>query len=61
MEPTRDTPWALADLLDRVRDRGIRVEPDVVVSVADIPLITVNLKAALVGIETVLRYGMTRL
>ncbi|MFQ5916764.1 MAG: gas vesicle protein, partial [Candidatus Binatia bacterium] len=58
MEPTRDTHYTLVDLLDRVLDKGIVIHADVIISVAGIPLIGVNLRAALAGMETMLRYGM---
>jgi len=58
MEPTRDTHYTLVDLLDRVLDKGIVVYADIIVSVAGIPLIGVNLRAALAGIETMLSYGV---
>ncbi|MFQ5873504.1 MAG: gas vesicle protein GvpJ [Dehalococcoidia bacterium] len=58
MEPTRDTHYTLVDLLDRVLDKGIVIHADVIVSVAGIPLIGVNLRAAIAGMETMLRYGM---
>ena len=60
MKPTRDTRHALPDLLERVRDRGISVHTDLVISVAGIPLIAVNLRAAVVGTEALLRYRMAQ-
>jgi len=58
VEPTRDTHYTLVDLLDRVLDKGIVVYADIIVSVAGIPLIGVNLRAALAGMETMLSYGV---
>jgi len=58
MEPTRDTHYTLVDLLDRVLDKGVVIYADVIVSVAGIPLIGVNLRAALAGMETMLSYGV---
>ena len=58
MEPTRDTHYTLVDLLDRVLDKGVVLYADVIVSVAGIPLIGVNLRAALAGMETMLSYGV---
>jgi len=60
MEPERD--WkgraTLVDLLDRVFDKGVVIYADVIISVAGIPLIGVNLRAALAGMETMLEYGV---
>ena len=58
MTPQRNTNATLVDLLDRVLDKGLVIHADVIVSVAGIPLIGVNLRAALAGMETMLKYGM---
>ena len=58
MEPIRDTRATLVDLLDRVLDKGLVLYADIIVSVAGVPLISVNLRAALAGMETMLQYGM---
>ena len=58
MEPVRNTQATLVDLLDRILDKGVVIYADVIVSVAGIPLIGVNLRAALAGMETMLKYGM---
>jgi len=58
MEPTRDTHATLVDLLDRILDKGLVIHADIIISVAGIPLIGVNLRAALAGMETMLKYGV---
>jgi ribosomal protein S27AE len=58
MEPIRDAPVTLVDLLDRILDKGLVINADVIISVAGIPLIGVNLRAALAGMETMLKYGV---
>lgn len=55
MEPTRD---GLVDLLDRILDKGVIVQADLIITMADIPLIGLNLNLALAGIETMLEYGL---
>lgn len=60
MEPTREVNATLVDLLDRVLDKGLLINADIIISVADIPLIGVNLKAAIAGMETMLEYGMMK-
>ena len=57
MQPTRDKKYTLSDLLDRVLDRGVILHADLVISVAGVPLVGVNIKAAIAGIETMLEYG----
>ena len=58
MEPVRNSHGTLVDLLDRVLDKGIIIYADLIVSLAGIPLIGVNLRAAIAGMETMLKYGM---
>ena len=58
MEPTRDTNATLVDLLDRILDKGLILNADVIIHVAGIPLLGVNLKACLAGMETMLKYGI---
>ena len=58
MEPVRDTQSTLVDLLDRILDKGLVIYADVIISVAGVPLIGVNLRAALAGMETMLKYGV---
>ena len=58
MNPTRDAHATLVDLLDRILDKGLVINADIIISVAGIPLIGVNLRAALAGMETMLKYGV---
>ncbi len=58
MLPERNTKVGLVDLLDRVLDKGIVIAADVIISLADIPLIGLNLRAALASVETMLDYGL---
>ena len=48
----------MLDLLDRVLDKGLVLNADIIVSVAGVPLIGVNLRAALAGMETMLKHGV---
>lgn len=56
MEPTRNS--ALVDLVDRILVKGVILQADLVISVSGVPLIGVNLKAAIAGMKTMLDYGM---
>jgi hypothetical protein len=58
VEPVRSTNATLIDLLDRVLDKGLVIYADAVVSVAGVPLIGISLRAALAGMETMLKYGV---
>ncbi|WP_234373241.1 gas vesicle protein GvpJ [Streptomyces sp. H-KF8] len=60
MRPTRDPRVTLDDLLEVVLNKGAVLHLDLIVAVADIPLIGVSLRAAIAGMETMLEYGMMR-
>jgi hypothetical protein len=60
MEPTRNSHATLIDLLDRVLDKGLVINADLIISLAGVPLIGVNLRAALAGMETMLEYGLMK-
>lgn len=46
------------DLLDRILDRGLVLDADIVISLAGVPLVGLRLRAALAGMETMVRYGV---
>ncbi len=58
MEPTRERDHAIVDVLDVLLTEGVILQADVVVTVADIPLIGINLRAAIAGMETMTEYGV---
>lgn len=60
MEPTRAVHATLADLLDRLLNKGLVVQADLIICMAGVPLIAVNLRAAIAGMETMLEYGLMR-
>jgi hypothetical protein len=60
MEPNRSPQATLNDLIDRILDKGILLNTDLIISVAGIPLLGVNLKLALAGMETMLEYGIMK-
>lgn len=60
MEPTRKGRATVVDLLDRVLDKGLVINADVIISLAGVPLIAVNLRAAVASVETMLDYGLMR-
>lgn len=60
LEPVRDPRATVTDLLEVLLDKGVVLNLDLLISVADIPLVGVSVKAALAGIETMLEYGMMR-
>lgn len=57
MRPTKDREDAIVDVLDVLLQDGAMVQADVLVTVADIPLIGINLRVALAGMTTMREYG----
>lgn len=58
MQASRTASGSLVELLDRVLEKGLVIHADLVVSLAGVPLIAVNLRAAIASIETSLRFGL---
>ncbi|MFB6206074.1 MAG: gas vesicle protein GvpM [Haloglomus sp.] len=57
VRPTRDE-HALVELLDVLLEKGVVIQADIVVTVADIPLIGISLRAAIAGMTTMSEYGL---
>lgn len=60
MEPTRDLRASVRDLLDVMLDKGVYLDLDLIITVADVPLIGVSLRAAVAGVETMLEHGLMK-
>lgn len=56
MKPERES--CLVEVLDRLLNKGAVLNADLIISVAGVPLIGLNLRAALASMETMLEYGM---
>jgi hypothetical protein len=52
------TRATLNDLLERVLDKGLILDADIMIVLAGIPLIGVKLRAAIAGMATMERYGL---
>ena len=46
------------DILQKLLDNGLVLNADLIISIAGVPLLGVNLKAAIAGMKTMLEYGM---
>ncbi|RQG98450.1 gas vesicle protein GvpM [Natrarchaeobius oligotrophus] len=57
MRPRKDDE-ALVDVLDVLLRDGAVLRADVIVSVADVPLVGIKLTAAIAGMETMTDYGL---
>ncbi len=60
MQPTNQTEHAIVELLDVLLKKGVVIQADVVVTVADIPLVGISLRAAIAGIAKMSEYGDDR-
>lgn len=59
MEPIRDDRGAgLADVIDRILDKGLVINADIAVSVVGVELLGIKIRAALASFETAARYGL---
>lgn len=58
LAPDRETDGALARLVDVLLDKGVYLDLDLVVTVAEVPLIAVHLQALIAGVETMVEHGM---
>ena len=54
----QDTNIGIVELIDRTLNKGVILNADLIVTVADVPLLAANLKLALASVETMLRYGV---
>ena len=57
LKPIRERGGGLNDLLERLLNKGVVVDLDLVIGVAGSPLIGVSLRAAVAAIETMIEYG----
>jgi hypothetical protein len=57
MRPSR-RDCDINDILQKLLDKGLVLNADLILFVAGVPLLGVNLKAAIAGMETMLEYGM---
>ena len=48
----------LADVIDRVLDKGLVINADIAVSAAGVELLNLKIRAALASFETAARYGL---
>jgi len=58
LEPSRESGAGLADVIDRILDKGLVINADIAVSVAGVELLGVKIRAALASFETAAKYGL---
>jgi len=57
MQAERDAS-GLADVIDRILDKGLVINADIAVSVAGVELLGIKIRAALASFETAAKYGL---
>ena len=58
LSPENDVRESLADVLDRILDKGIVINADIVISLVGTELLGIRVRAALASFETAARYGL---
>ena len=60
LKPSRDndSTGGLADVIDKILDKGLVINADIAVSVAGVELLGIKIRAALASFETAAKYGL---
>jgi len=58
VQAQRDTEGTLADVIDRILDKGLVINADIAVSLAGVELLGIKIRAALASFETAAKYGL---
>jgi Zn finger protein HypA/HybF involved in hydrogenase expression len=58
LQATKDGGNTLADVIDRVLDKGLIINADICVSIAGVELLGIKIRAALASFETAAKYGL---
>jgi len=58
MQAVKSESSGLADVIDRVLDKGLVINADICVSVAGVELLGIKIRAALASFETAAQYGL---
>ncbi|MEI9476408.1 MAG: gas vesicle protein [Deltaproteobacteria bacterium] len=58
LQATKNETSGLGDVIDRVLDKGLVINADITVSVADVELLGIKIRAALASFETAAKYGL---
>ncbi|MEI6796008.1 MAG: gas vesicle protein [Methanomassiliicoccales archaeon] len=58
LQAQKDSASTLADVIDRILDKGLVINADITVSVAGVELLGIRIRAALASFETAAKYGL---
>ena len=48
----------IVELIDRILEKGAIINADLIITVAEVPLLAANLRLALASVETMIKYGV---
>ena len=58
LQAQKDTAGTLADVIDRILDKGLVINADIIVSLVGVELLGIKIRAALASFETAAKYGL---
>ncbi|MDP2726546.1 MAG: gas vesicle protein [Dehalococcoidia bacterium] len=58
LQAERNGAGTLADVIDRILDKGLVINADITISVVGIEMLGIKIRAALASFETAARYGL---
>jgi len=58
LQAEKDTTGTLADVIDRILDKGLVINADIAVSVVGVELLGIKIRAALASFETAAKWGL---
>ena len=58
LQAIKNEPSGLADVIDRILDKGLVINADICVSVGGVELLGIKIRAAVASFETAAKYGL---
>ena len=58
LQPQREITGTLADVIDRILDKGLVINADIKIAVVGVELLDIKIRAALASFETAAMYGL---
>jgi len=58
LQAQKDIGGTLSDVIDKILDKGLVINADIMVSVSGVELLGIKIRAALASFETAARYGL---
>ena len=58
LKPEKDEATGLVGAIDKILDKGLVINADIIVDVAGVELLGIKIRAALASFETAARYGL---